>query len=276
MRTTIILLLTVLLVACSTDGTVPTPSATDEVSPAESDGSASPEPSPTPEADLTVVSLGDSWPEGAHCGGCRTFAGLYADGLAALTGQTVSFVDLAGDDGTDSTVLAAHVRQNEPTRTAIAEADVVLIATGPNEMMMLEEPLTDGTCGGTDDADCIRALGERWARNFDAIVAEILEIRGDQPTAIRLVNAANVFLSEPSILEAMGQGPEFATGNGALTFELLTRAVCDAAEAHGAQCLDVRPILNGPDQDQPTDENSPENMQAIADALLELGLPEFD
>ena len=40
--------------------------------------------------------------------------------------------------------------------------------------------------------------------------------------------------------------------------------------------LDVRPILNGPNLDEPTDENSPENMQAIADALVETGLPELD
>jgi hypothetical protein len=40
---------------------------------------------PTSSHPLTVVALGDSWREGARCGGCRTYAGLYADGLEAET-----------------------------------------------------------------------------------------------------------------------------------------------------------------------------------------------
>ena len=35
-------------------------------------------------ASLTLVALGDSWQEGAHFGYCRTFAGLYADGLESV------------------------------------------------------------------------------------------------------------------------------------------------------------------------------------------------
>jgi hypothetical protein len=268
-------LLAVVLAACSTDGAATTPSASDAASPTGRFATDAPEPSSTPVAGLTLVSLGDSWPEGAHCGGCRTFAGLFADGLSELTGESVNFVDLAGEEGGESTVMLANLRANDPTRTAVADADVVLIATGPNEMMTIEEAIREGTCGGDDDADCIRDLGATWTDNFDAIVAEILDLRAGKPTAIRLVNAANPFLL-PEMLDIFGQQPEFATGRGALIFELLTQAMCDAAEAHDAQCVDVRPILNGPDLDEPTDENSPESMQAIADALVEIGLPELD
>ena len=151
----------------------------------------------------------------------------------------------------------------------------MLIATGPNEGSITTEPLASGTCGGADNLDCVRALGERWATNFDASLGEIEELRDGKPTAIRLVNAANIFTSEPSIATDLGLEEDFASDAFALNFELLTQAVCDAAEAHDAQCVDVRPILNGPDLDQPTDENSPENMQAIADALVETGLAEL-
>ena len=74
----------------------------------------------------------------------------------------------------------------------------------------------------------------------------------------------------------LGLDEDFAATAFALNFELLTEAVCETAEAHDARCVDVRPILNGPNLDQPTDENSPENMQAIADALVGTGLPELD
>ena len=89
------------------------------------------------------------------------------------------------------------------------------------------------------------------------------------------MNAANIFTSVPSIATDLGLDEDFASTAFALNFELLTEAVCEAAEAHDAQCVDVRPILNGPNLDQPTDENSPENMQAIADALVDTGLPEL-
>ena len=232
-------------------------------------------PSPSDDLGLTLVALGDSWVEGAHCGGCRTFAGLYADGLEAQTGEPVEFVDLTGDRTTDSTALLESLRTDDQIRAAVAEAEVVLIATGPNEGSITTEPLAEGTCGGADNLDCVRALGERWATNFDASLEEIEQLRDGKPTAIRLVNAANIFTSLPSIATDLGLEEDFASEAFALNFELLTQAVCDAAEAHDAQCVDVRPILNGPDLDQPTDENSPENMQAIADALVETGLPEL-
>ena len=225
---------------------------------------------------MTLVALGDSWVEGAHCGGCRTFGWLYARRLETVAGQPVEYVDRSGDRGGDSTVLLGSLREDDVVRNAVADADVVLIATGPNEMMTIEDPLADGTCGGDDDSDCIRALGETWTSNFDAAVTEIEELRAGQPTAIRLVNAANIFVSLPELVAELGYEPDFAVTRGALAFELLTQAVCDAAAAHGAQCLDVRPILNGPDLDQPTDENSRASMQAIADALTEIGLPELD
>jgi hypothetical protein len=234
------------------------------------------EPSPSNDVGLTYVALGDSWPEGGHCGGCRTFAALYADGLQKLTGEPVNFVHLTGDSvAADSTVLLASLRTDERTRAAVAKADVVMIATGPNEMGSAVEPSAAGTCGGSDDARCIRALGDVWASNFNASVEEIERLREGKPTAIRLVNAANPFISVPSMTTDLGLDEDFASTGGALIFELLTDAVCDAAKAHEAKCVDVRPILNGPNLDEPTDENSAGNMQAIADALVATGLAEL-
>ena len=265
-----ILLLVLVVAACSNGGQSATSSGS------ETEAAATSEPSASAGPGLSYVALGDSWVEGAHCGGCRTFAGLYADGLEALTGEPVEFIDLSGDRTTDSTALLESLRTDDEIRAAIADADVVLIATGPNEGSTTTEPLAAGTCGGTDNLDCIHALGERWASNFDASLEEIERLRDRKPTAIRLVNAANILTSVPSIATELGLDEDVASTAFALNFELLTKAICEAAEARDAQCVDVRPILNGPNIDQPTDENSPENMQAIADALIETGLPELD
>lgn len=240
---------------------------------------ANPTTAPSTNA-LRYFAFGDSWPAGEHCNGCRTFVELWADGLETLSGRTVQLTDYTGErerslgDGKDSTTLLQAVRDDETTRAAIADGDVILISTGPNEFGLALEPIRAGTCGGADDADCIRALGERWRANFEKILDELVALRSGRPTVIRLVNGANPFVWYPEMVEGMPEG--FATGNGALTVQLLTDAMCGAAEAHDAVCVDVRPMLNGPSMLEPAQEESPEAIRAVADALLATGIDEID
>lgn len=226
---------------------------------------------------LTFVALGDSWPEGAHCGFCLTFAGRYASGLEDLAGRPVDLVDLAGQDqpffqtdGGGSASLLKALREDMAFRDEVATGDVIMIATGPNEGQDAWRSWTHGRCG--EGYACVQPLEEEWRANFNAILDEIADIRGDRPTAIRMVSAAN-FLLIPEVAKDL---PADAAAYGARVFEALNTAACDAAQAHGALCVDVRPILNGPNMDQPVDENSEESMQAVADGLLATGLPEFD
>jgi hypothetical protein len=227
---------------------------------------------------LTFVALGDSWPAGAHCGGCETFAGRYADGLETLAGGPVDFVDLTGDaqpffqtDGGGTASLLRALREEPSFADQVASGDVIMIATGPNELSRAFEAYAQGHCGA--GFACVQRLEHFWLRNFDAILDEIDRLRADQPTAIRLVSAANFFVSDPSATEGL---PPDAMEFGATVFEVLNTAECDAARKHNAICVDVRPILNGPTLDQPVDENSAESMQAVADALLATGLPELE
>jgi hypothetical protein len=226
------------------------------------------------------VAFGDSWPEGAHCNGCTTFAGLWAEDLGAETGREIKFTDLTGAseesaaESKASASLLETLQTKELSRAIVENADIILIATGPNEIEQVFAPMQAGTCGGPDQFDCIRDLGDVWSANFDAILSEIETLREGKPTAIRLVNAANPFVSVPEMNVGLPEG--FATTGGALMFELLTDAMCDAAAAHNAVCVDVRPILNGPSMDQAVDENSPDSMRSITDALIATGLPELD
>jgi hypothetical protein len=227
---------------------------------------------------LTFVGLGDSWPEGAHCGGCETFSGRYADGLETLAERPVDFIDHAGDaqpffqtDGGGTASLLRALREEPSFAHQVASGDVIMIATGPNELERAFDPYAQGQCG-TGFA-CVQLLEDFWLQNFDAILDEIDRLRGDRPTAIRLVSAANFFVSDPSATKGL---PPDAMEFGATVFEALNTAACDAARKHNAICVDVRPILNGPTLDQPVDENSAESMQAVADALLATGLAELE
>lgn len=245
-----------------------------------SDGSATSPPvksSATAEP-LTFVALGDSWPEGAHCGSCETFAGRYAYGLETLVGGPVAFVDLTGDAqpffqtaGGGTASLLRALRQDSSFRDHVASGDVIMIATGPNELGRAFDPYAKGHCG--EGFACVQRLERFWAGNFDVILDEIDRLRGTRPTAIRLVSAANFFVSDPNATRGL---PADAMEFGAKLFEALDTAECDAARNHDAVCVDVRPVLNGPTLDQPVDENSPESMQAVADALLATGLPELE
>jgi hypothetical protein len=56
----------------------------------------------------------------------------------------------------------------------------------------------------------------------------------------------------------------------------LTKVICDSAEAHGAVCVDVRPVLNGPDLNQPVNDSSQASMDAVAELLVQTGVPELE
>ena len=236
---------------------------------------ASPEPSEGENAGLVYVSLGDSWPEGAHCEGCRTFPQLHVEALEQMLGRPITLKDLAGQAqpyfdslGGGAASLLEAIEADEAFRDEVATGDIIVIATGPNEIEQAFEPIQDGTCGGKDDMACVDELGRMWDRDFDAILDEIETLRDGRPTAIRLVNAANGFI-DPSFSHEAARGV-------AAIFEALTRVLCDNAEAHGAVCVDVRPVLNGPDLDQPVNDSSQESMDAVAELLVETGLPELE
>ena len=223
---------------------------------------------------LHYVAFGDSWPAGAHCGGCRAFPYLWADLIEERTGRPVEITSFMGAaehsavESKTSTSLLASLRTDEETRDAVRGADVILVATGPNSLEDVLPTVWAGHCGGPDDAACIRNLGKMWAKDFTGILDEIRQVRHDRPAVIRLVNAANGFAIDPALSQA--SPPGFATGNGALIFELLTQAQCSAARAYDAVCVDIRSKIQEPGGD--SNENSDASMQAVAQALMDTGL----
>jgi lysophospholipase L1-like esterase len=203
------------------------------------------------------VALGDSWTHGSHCGFCRTFAGRYADGLPDVAGRPVVFVDDTVNGGTTSSMLDDLSDDYFHFRGDVAAADIVMISTGIND---IEQALVDagnGQCGGPANTDCFDDVAQGWKTNFDQMLTEIEEIRGGQPTAIRLVTAHNIFVSDPTIARDFNLPADFATTTGVEITAMQRDAMCEAAERHDALCVDVALLLNGDGLDQPADENSP-------------------
>jgi hypothetical protein len=190
----------------------------------------------------------------------------------------VSFVDLAGqpqpyfEQEGGGTASLLHALRDPAFAQQVAAGDVIMIATGPNEIDRALGPYRAGACGKADDYGCLADLEAFWRDNFGAILDELERLRDGKPTVVRIVSAANIFVSEPEIAADL---PADAMAFGARMFEALNDAGCAAAEAHHAVCVDVRPVLNGPTLDERVDENSDESMQAVADALLATGLGEL-
>ena len=256
-----VLVAVVVLTGCaaSTDGSSPPPAAHSSSSSRVTGGP------------VTLLALGDSWPYGAHCNGCTPFPELYGEGLERELGRDVTLLNLVTNGGTSASLgdsLTSDPRYGE----AVSRADVVMISTGANDLEPAGQAWKAGTCGGADELDCFRALADNWRTNFDAMLDQVDQFRGGKPTAVRLVTNSNEFLSDPGLIEYFG--PEFGLSEGAAITAMHHDALCAVAAEHDALCVDLRPVVNGPDLDQPRDINTQEAMQAVADALVATGLPE--
>jgi lysophospholipase L1-like esterase len=259
------LALAMLLVGCS-PASQSTPPASSSPS-----GSASKSASPSGPP-LTLVAFGDSWPYGTHCGGCTPFTYRYADALRTATGRKVTFVDLTTNGGTAASLLN-DIKNTPSIRQSLKRADIVIIATGGNDLSPAFDATHAGTCGGTDKLDCFRTVMDGLRTSFDGILTEIEGLRNGQPTAIRLVTQANEFLTDRSLLHDFGA--DFGKGPGVAITKMQRDVQCEVAEKHHAKCVDTGLALNGPDLLKPTDTETSDGMQAVAEAILASGLGEL-
>jgi hypothetical protein len=63
--------------------------------------------------------------------------------------------------------------------------------------------------------------------------------------------------------------------SGHVIFGAFNDVSCSVAADHGGQCVDLRPILNGPDGEQPANVNTQESMNAVSTAIAGIGLAEL-
>jgi hypothetical protein len=224
----------------------------------------------------SYVALGDSWANGAHCGSCETFVGRYADMLNHRLRRRVQLTNLTENGGTSTTMLS-ELRTNDRVREAVANADIIVIETGLNDLDETGalESVAAGSCGGPDNLNCLAKVGQGWQANFKSIADEIDYLRGGQPTALRLVTSQNIFVSDPSIIHDYGLPKDFPQTGGTFITRQLRDALCTTARQHHGQCVDVGHLFNGPDGDKARDQNTERSHTQVAQALVRTGLKEL-
>ena len=136
-------------------------------------------------ASLNYVALGDSLAVGTGAS-YKGYVDRYADYLRADTSAQVSVTNL-GQDGQTSSELLHVLRNDASSREAVIAANAITFNTGLNDLGRAGEAYEDGTCGGADNQDCLRAAVEAFKKNWDAIIAELSSLRSSSNTIIRTI-----------------------------------------------------------------------------------------
>lgn len=120
---------------------------------------------------------------------------LYSD-LAALNPWTLVSFSNQAKDGMTSQQLLDLVRTNSTLRAALQRATVITWNIGGNDLRAARTLYKQGLCGPPDNQGCLIAAVNLLNNNLDAIQAELLSLRGGQPTILRTMDIYNPFVAQ--------------------------------------------------------------------------------
>jgi lysophospholipase L1-like esterase len=214
------------------------------------------------------TALGDSLAFGAIAE--RGYVNRFADYMESDTGNTVVIRNLAVPGWRSADLLLA-LQTDSTMRGAVAEANVVTWDIGGNDLSRARARYLEGSCGGSDNQDCLREAVSQFQSNWDSIISELLALRSPQETIFRTMNVYNPFVEI-----------DMATGDFAVLEQFLQQVnehIRTTATANGILVGDVHSAFNGDTgEEQPSallafDQFHPNDAghETIASKLRELG-----
>jgi lysophospholipase L1-like esterase len=142
-------------------------------------------------ASWDYVALGDSLATGF--GAFTGYVPRYEAHIETDTGVAVTRTNLGRNGWTSSQLLSA-LRSDPTFRRAIREAEIVTWNIGGNDLRAARNSYKKGTCGGADNQDCLEASVAKLETNWDAITAEVLELRSTRNTIVRTMDIYNPYV----------------------------------------------------------------------------------
>ena len=224
---------------------------------------------------LRLVVLGDAVPSTEPCPGCTGFVEQYAAYLETTTGRPVEVADRSRTDTAGLLDIEEQVSGEEGLREQLAQADVVIVSVGANDVMpdattaaMLRKRRGgDWGCGGdmgsttasyaawalATEPECLEAGRMAYMRLYESIFATVERLRDWQPTVAIALNTydANLYSAE-----FLGAGLDQKTLDTlwpwmTALYEDWNRMECGRATTHYFTCVDLHHAFNGPAGDQP-------------------------
>ena len=203
----VLVLVTALVVGACGGGASSVPSAAPSIAPPVGQPSMSPAatssatPAPVPSAaTLKLVALGDSIPFGSHfCNGCVGYPKLFGEQIEASTGLRVDAVNRSQDDGLTAARMVKELQGRPDVTADIRDADIITLSIGHNDTPW--NALDDGCDGSNGFFDgnvkapwaaligpCLQVEVDRYRKNLDGIMKQVVELRGGKPTVYRYTN----------------------------------------------------------------------------------------
>lgn len=216
---------------------------------------------------VDVVVIGDSLinPSGV-CPGCKGFVKQYASDLEAGVGVPVTHHTVPAGNVPDAQQIVA---EDEAARSLIAEAEVVVLQVGGNNA--LPDPDTGIGCAGslgggyvswlrTTEQGCLVEGVATYGQLYDEILADIKELRGEQPTVFILTNSINGNI-DPSdsqgLLSVVTESDLDEVRSWTVAaYDRWNDMLADRAEAAGFVYVDLYHEFNGADGSRPSGELS--------------------
>lgn len=214
--------------AAPTTGQASAPTSTPPVSstPAPASGTSTGTAPPR----VNVVGLGDSVMSGTNCD-CDGIVAEYAAALQQRDGGQVSGTNL-GVPGDTTSDLLDHLQHVASYRTAVRNADVVLVTIGANDLAPQWQRWESSGCDDTCYDPAVAGMGTR----LDAILSLIRSLRSGPPATVLVTNYWNVF-TDGAVARASG-GQAQIDWSQDITLAA-NSAICSVATTRGASCVDL-------------------------------------
>ena len=213
---------------------------------------ASPSAKPTPRGTLRVVGLGDSVTSGEHCA-CDDYVTGFGQLLAQRTGTKVHATD-DGESGSTSEGLAdeltGHDSDDRALQSDVADADVVVVTMGANDLTPALTAWRAGAC----DASCYDPDVTSMRSDLGRVLDRVQTLAGGHARVL-VTTYWNVFTDGDVARTAERSG--YLGWSDAVT-RAANAAITAVADAHAATLVDLYAPFKGDGGQDPTDLLAPD------------------
>lgn len=203
-----------------------------------------PAPADTPTATVRVLGLGDSVTAGTNCD-CADYVTGFGRLLAQRDGSRVT-VDNRGESGATAADLAGELDQDPTLRAATAQADIIVITVGAND---LSDSLDQWRSAGCPRS-CYEPDVTAMSHQLGTVLATVRRLHSASPVRILVTTYWNVF-ADGQVAE-QGESAGYLRWSDQVT-RAADRAISEAATRAGVGCVDLYPPFKPHPGDDPTD-----------------------